>query len=108
MIWGILPGFRGGAIIRRLQVHDRRIHLGIGTANTAMRAMGQKPMRIKDYAEYLRVLSALLCGETLDYTYNGVARPIKMLVYEDKYMSLEPQIPLYVSGFGPRAMELAG
>ena len=31
-----------------------------------------------------------------------------MLMHDKKYMSLEPRIPLYVSGFGPRAMELAG
>jgi alkanesulfonate monooxygenase SsuD/methylene tetrahydromethanopterin reductase-like flavin-dependent oxidoreductase (luciferase family) len=31
-----------------------------------------------------------------------------MLIREKKYMSLEPRIPLYVSAFGPRAMELAG
>jgi alkanesulfonate monooxygenase SsuD/methylene tetrahydromethanopterin reductase-like flavin-dependent oxidoreductase (luciferase family) len=31
-----------------------------------------------------------------------------MLMHEYKYMNLEPKIPLYVSGFGPRAMRLAG
>jgi 5,10-methylenetetrahydromethanopterin reductase len=85
-----------------------RVHLGIATGNTAMRTMGQRPMRIVEYAEYLRVLSALLRGETVDYTFNGVTRPIQMLMHEEKYMSLLPKIPLYVSGFGPRAMELAG
>jgi alkanesulfonate monooxygenase SsuD/methylene tetrahydromethanopterin reductase-like flavin-dependent oxidoreductase (luciferase family) len=44
----------------------------------------------------------------VDYTYDGVTRPIKMLMHEYKYMNLEPKIPLYVSGFGPRAMRLAG
>jgi alkanesulfonate monooxygenase SsuD/methylene tetrahydromethanopterin reductase-like flavin-dependent oxidoreductase (luciferase family) len=44
----------------------------------------------------------------VDYRYDGRARPVKMLMHETKYMSLEPKIPLYVSGFGPRAMELAG
>ena len=86
-----------------------RIHIGIGTGNTAMRTMGQRPTRIAAYDEYLRVLAALLRGETVDYTYNGVTRPIKMLMHDETgYMSLEPKIPLYVSGFGPRAMGLAG
>ena len=85
-----------------------RVHLGIGTGNTAMRSIGQKPMRVKEYREYLRVLSALLRGETVDFTYNGVTRPIKMLMHEHTYMNLEPTIPLYVSGFGPRAMRVAG
>ena len=85
-----------------------RVFLGIGTGNTAMRSMGQRPMKITDFAEYLRVLSALLRGEIVDYAFNGVTRPISMLMHDWKYMNLEPKIPLYVSGFGPRAMGLAG
>jgi alkanesulfonate monooxygenase SsuD/methylene tetrahydromethanopterin reductase-like flavin-dependent oxidoreductase (luciferase family) len=85
-----------------------RVHLAIGTGNTAMRTMGQRPMRIADYGEYLRVLSALLRGEIVDYTFEGTRRPVTMLMHEREYMNLEPRIPLYVSGFGPRAMELAG
>ena len=52
-----------------------RVHLGIGTGNTAMRSMGQRPMRIADYAEYLRVLRGLLRGEVVDYAFNGHAAP---------------------------------
>jgi len=85
-----------------------RVHLGIGTGNTALRTMGQRPMRMAEYDEYLRVLGALLRGEVVDYTFDGVTRPVKMLMHEREYMNLEPRIPLYVSGFGPRAMELAG
>src|SRR5712664_1079929 len=103
-----VPPVQVAAVATLNRLAPGRIHLGIGTGNTAMRAMGQKPMRIKDYAEYLRVLSALLHGEIVDYTYNGVTRPIKILMHDKEYMNLEPKIPLYVSGFGPRAMELAG
>ena len=85
-----------------------RVHLGVGTGNTATRSMGQPPMRIAEYAEHLRVLRGLLRGDAVDYATQGPKRPIKMLIREKKYMSLEPRIPLYVSGFGPRAMELAG
>ncbi len=103
-----LPSVQAAAVATLNRLAPGRIHLGIGTGNTAMRSMGQKPMRIKDYAEYLRVLRALLRGEAVDYTYHGITRPIKMLMHEHKYMNLEPKIPLYVSGFGPRAMQLAG
>src|SRR6266540_4815527 len=85
-----VPPVQVAAVATLNRLAPGRIHLGIGTGNTAMRAMGQKPMRIKDYAEYLRVLSALLRGETVDYTYHGVTRPITMLMHEDKYMNLEP------------------
>src|SRR2546428_4683755 len=55
-----------------------RLHLGIGTGNTATRTMGQPPMRIAEYDEYLRVLAALLHGETVDYRYHDRVRPIPL------------------------------
>jgi len=85
-----------------------RIHLGVGTGNTATRSMGRPPMRISEYARHLAVLRGLLRGEVVDDVHGGAPRPIKMLIREKKYMSLDPLIPLYVSGFGPRAMALAG
>jgi 5,10-methylenetetrahydromethanopterin reductase len=85
-----------------------RVFLGIGTGNTAMRTMGQKPMKIAAYSEYLRVMAALLRGETVDYTFEGVTKPVRMLINDRTGMTLDPHIPLYVSGFGPRAMALAG
>jgi 5,10-methylenetetrahydromethanopterin reductase len=103
-----IPPVHAAAVATLNRLAPGRVHLGIGTGNTAMRTMGQRPMRVADYAEYLRVLSALLRGEAVDYSYDGVARPIKILMHDKEYMNLEPKIPLYVSGFGPRAMELAG
>jgi len=85
-----------------------RVFLGIGTGNTAMRTMGQKPMKMAAFADYLQVLSGLLDGKVVDYTYEGHTRPIKMLRHDSRFMTLQPRIPLYVSGFGPRAMALAG
>jgi alkanesulfonate monooxygenase SsuD/methylene tetrahydromethanopterin reductase-like flavin-dependent oxidoreductase (luciferase family) len=103
-----IPPVHVAAIATLNRIAPGRVHLGIATGNTATRSMGQKPMRIRDYEEYLKVLSALLRGEVVDYAFEGVTRPVKMLMHEIKYMNLEPKIPLYVSGFGPRAMGLAG
>lgn len=103
-----IPPVHAAAIATINRLAPGRVHLGVGTGNTAMRTMGQRPMRIARYAEYLRVLAALLRGETVDYTYNGRTQPIKLLMHDTEYMNLEPKIPLYVSGFGPRAMGLAG
>ena len=103
-----IPPVHAAAMATLNRLAPGRVHLGIGTGNTAMRSMGQRPMRVADYAEYLRVLAALLRGEAVDYTFHGVTRPIRILMHEDRYMSLVPRIPLYVSGFGPRAMALAG
>ena len=103
-----IPPVHVAAMATLNRIAPGRVHLGVGTGNTATRSMGQPPMRIAEYAHHLRVLRGLLRGDAVDYAQQGAPRPIKMLIREKKYMSLEPRIPLYVSAFGPRAMELAG
>ena len=47
------------------EIAPGRTFLGIGTGHTAMRVMGQHPMRIKEFREYLRVVRTLLKGEAV-------------------------------------------
>ena len=103
-----IPPVHVAAMATLNRIAPGRVFLGMGTGNTAMRSIGAPPMRIADYGEYLRVLRGLLRGDVVDYAYEGARRPVKMLIREKKYMSLEPRIPLYVSAFGPRAMEVGG
>src|SRR5438445_7895069 len=70
-----------------------RVHLGIGTGNTAMRTMGQR-RRVPARA-----------GRPAARRDGGLPLPRPR---PSHHLNLEPKIPLYVSGFGPRAMELAG
>jgi len=104
-----IPPVQAAAVASLNRIAPGRIFIGIGTGNTAMRTMGQKPMRMAAFGEYLRVLAALLRGETVDYAFEGrEAKPVRLLTRDGQAMALEPKIPLYVSGFGPRAMALAG
>jgi alkanesulfonate monooxygenase SsuD/methylene tetrahydromethanopterin reductase-like flavin-dependent oxidoreductase (luciferase family) len=108
-----IPGLRlapvaanGIATINRLA--PGRVFFGTGTGNTAMRTMGQAPMRIKEYAEYLRIVRGLLHGEEVDYTLNGVTHPIRFQNVELDYIDIEHKIPMMVGGFGERSQALAG
>jgi alkanesulfonate monooxygenase SsuD/methylene tetrahydromethanopterin reductase-like flavin-dependent oxidoreductase (luciferase family) len=85
-----------------------RTFLGVGTGNTALRAMGQRPMRLADYAEHLRVIRGLLAGETVPYTANGITHPIQFQSLELDHIDIDHPIPIHVGGFGPRAQGLAG
>ena len=69
-----------------------RVHLGIGAGNTAMRTMGQR-RRVPARA-----------GRPAARRDGGLPLPRP----RPSHLGLEPKIPLYVAGFGPRAMELAG
>jgi alkanesulfonate monooxygenase SsuD/methylene tetrahydromethanopterin reductase-like flavin-dependent oxidoreductase (luciferase family) len=103
-----IPPVHAAAMMTLNRLAPGRVFLGIGTGNTAMRSMAQRPMRIAAFDDYLRVLAALLRGETVEYAFNAVPRPVRMLLEGNGAGSLQPKIPLYVSGFGPRAMALSG
>ena len=85
-----------------------RTFLGIGTGNTAMRIMGHKPLKLKEFASYLKTLRGLLRGEEVEFTWRGETTPIRFLMREQQFLDVEHPIPLYVSGFGPKAQGLAG
>ena len=44
----------------------------------------------------------------MDYTYRGCTATIELLMREFDFYALEPRSPMFVSGFGPQAMALAG
>ncbi len=90
------------------QIAPGRTFLGIGTGHTAMRVMGQHPMRIKDFHEYLRVVRGLLNGDAVEYTHAGRTREIQFLHRDLHYLNLEQPIPIYVAANGPRACEIVG
>ena len=85
-----------------------RTFLGIGTGNTAMRIMGQRPQRIAEFERYLAALRPLLRGEEALHHFGGNAQPIRHIMADAGFVNFDDPIPLYISGFGPRSLELAG
>jgi alkanesulfonate monooxygenase SsuD/methylene tetrahydromethanopterin reductase-like flavin-dependent oxidoreductase (luciferase family) len=84
-----------------------RTFCGIGTGNTAMRIMGHAPLRVADFDDYLDALRPLLRGEEVVFEWRGRQAPIRHLMPHDGFVRFDPPIPLYVSAFGPRALDLA-
>ncbi len=85
-----------------------RTFLGLGTGNTALRAMGQRPMRLADFEAHLQVIRGLLAGEWVRYEANGLAEEIAFQSLELGHLNLDDPIPIHVGGFGPKAQALAG
>ena len=90
------------------QIAPGRAFLGIGTGHTAMRVMGLDPVKPKRFREYLRVVRALLHGEEVEYTQDGVTREIKFLHEDMGFFNTEQPVPMYVAANGPLALEAAG
>src|ERR1700754_995469 len=90
------------------QLAPGRVFLGIGTGHTAMRVMGQDPMKAGGFREYLRVLRALLHGEEVDYELNGERQDIRFLHADRGFIDVEHPVPIYVAADGPLALKAAG
>lgn len=89
-----------------------RTFFGVGSGNTAMRIMGQPPHRIREFDAYLRTIQPLLRGEEapMGPLTSGAQgdKPIRHIMPDKGFVAFDPPIPLYVSGFGPRSLGLAG
>ena len=83
-----------------------RTFCGVGAGNTAMRVMGRPPQRIADYDAYLGELKPLLKGE--EALHGPAGSPIRHIMPDKGFVNFADEIPLYVSGFGPRSLALAG
>jgi alkanesulfonate monooxygenase SsuD/methylene tetrahydromethanopterin reductase-like flavin-dependent oxidoreductase (luciferase family) len=90
------------------QLAPGRTFLGIGTGHTAMRVMGQDPMKAGAFREYLRVLRALLHGEEVEYELNGERQEIRFLHADRGFIDVEHPVPIYVAADGPLALKSAG
>ena len=108
-----VPGLRlapaaanGIATINRLA--PGRCIIGLGTGHTGMRMLGQKPMRLGPFKEYVRVVQALLDGGEAAYTLDGETHPVRFQMREHRFIDLDHKIPVYVAAFGPKAQALAG
>jgi alkanesulfonate monooxygenase SsuD/methylene tetrahydromethanopterin reductase-like flavin-dependent oxidoreductase (luciferase family) len=85
-----------------------RTFLGIGTGNTAQRLMGHRPVKYAAYAQYIRIVRALLDGDEVNYEQDGKEFPVRFDRSVSGCINVEDHIPIHVSGFYARTHRLAG
>ena len=83
-----------------------RIDFGVGTGFTGRRTLGLPAISLKRLEEYVRVVQALIAGETVDWSEEGGTHKIRFLNPELELVNLKDPIPLHVSAFGPRGRRL--
>jgi probable F420-dependent oxidoreductase len=76
-----------------------RMVMGIGRGDSARRVIGQKPVRVAEFEEACRKIKDFMNGRTVDW--NG--KELKL-----DWALTEPEIPMYVAGYGPKALAVAG
>ena len=83
-----------------------RIDWGLSTGSTARSTMGLTRVKQADMEEYIRVVRALLAGETLEWEFEAKRRKISFLDPHIGAVNIKDPIPLHISAFGPKGRRL--
>src|SRR5438046_4925033 len=83
-----------------------RVVFGVSTGFTARNTMGLGPMKLSELREYVRVVRALLRGDTVECELEGARRKVRFLNPEAGLIDITHPIPLHLSAFAPKARSL--
>ena len=99
------PGTRDPTVVASLyatlhDISDGRMVMGIGRGDSARRYIGQQPVKVAEFETALRMMKPFMNGEEVHWN--------------DKDLQLKwvrpelPRIPMWVAGYGPKALAVAG
>jgi probable F420-dependent oxidoreductase len=99
------PGIREPTITASwyATVHDissGRMVMGIGRGDSSRRVVGLKPVKVDEFERRLRMIKDLMNGRKVEW--NGKELELAWVRKE------LPEIPMWVAGYGPRALGVAG
>jgi 5,10-methylenetetrahydromethanopterin reductase len=97
------PMTNAAAIATLAALAPDRVAVALGAGFTGRYVVGQKPMRWADVAEYVRVLKALLRGETAQW--DGAA--VKMLHPRGFGAARPIDVPILIGADGPKGLAVA-
>src|SRR3954451_5420717 len=93
------PAVTASAHAPRQDISGGRIVMGMGRGDSAVRMMGRKPTKIAEFERRLRMIKDLMNGRPVEW--EGTEMQLK-------WAADLPENPLYVAGYGPRALGVAG
>jgi len=80
-------------------ISEGRMVMGIGRGDSARRVIGLQPVKVAEFEQACRMIRDLMNGRPV--AWNG--KDLRL-----EWARSEPQIPMYVAGYGPRALAVAG
>ena len=84
-----------------------RTFLGIGTANNALRSMGNRPAKLSELDSALTITRGLLAGERVTQTWLGQEREIEFLDRNGYWYNIDAPVDVWMSAGGPKGFALA-
>lgn len=101
-----IPAVTASALGSLNQLAPGRIEFGVSTGFTGRRTMGLKRIKLTDMADYIRVVTGLLAGETVEWQAEGKPHKIRFLNPEIGAINIKDKVPLYISATGPNSRAL--
>jgi probable F420-dependent oxidoreductase len=93
------PTVTASAFATLQDVSNGRMVMGIGRGDSARRVIGQKPVRVAEFEEACAMLRDLMNGRPVRWNDTDI---------ELAWAKGRPEIPLYIAGYGPRVLAVAG
>jgi 5,10-methylenetetrahydromethanopterin reductase len=84
-----------------------RVIFGVGTGFTGRNTMGLPPQRLAAMRDYVEVVRTMLHGGTATLAVENTTRQVRFLNPENGMLNVTDPVPVHVSAFGPKSMELA-
>ncbi|MEV5302621.1 LLM class flavin-dependent oxidoreductase [Amycolatopsis methanolica] len=84
-----------------------RVFLGIGTANNALRSMGNRPAKLAELNGAMEIIRGLLDGRRVPHNWLGQEREIEFLDPNGHWYNFADPIDIWMSAGGPKGLSLA-
>jgi probable F420-dependent oxidoreductase len=81
-------------------ISNGRMVMGIGRGDSSRRVVGLKPVKVAEFERALRMIKGLMNGRQVEWN----EKELQLDWVRDEL----PEIPMYVAGYGPRALGVAG
>jgi probable F420-dependent oxidoreductase len=92
------PTVTASALATLDEISEGRMDLGIGRGDSARRVLGKPPITLAHTEEAIRVIRALVAGETIEYEGTELVFP----------WTRGWTLPVWVAGYGPMAIAMTG
>jgi alkanesulfonate monooxygenase SsuD/methylene tetrahydromethanopterin reductase-like flavin-dependent oxidoreductase (luciferase family) len=83
-----------------------RTFLGVGTANNALRSMGNRPAKISELVDAVKVTRGLLRGERVVHKWLGEEHEIEFLDKTGTWYDIR-EVPIWMAAGGPKGLKAA-
>ena len=81
-------------------ISDGRMVMGVGRGDSAVRVIGRQPMKVAEFERSCAMIRDFMNGRTVSW--NDTELQLKWVRPE------LPEIPMWVAGYGPKALAVAG